>query len=197
MKKVIPILLLLLLANGFLLGQDSLGVQNKTHLLLNIGLRKATIRPAVFNFRIGLEHRRNSFLVGVHRNINFEIGRSQLFADNLLVPNNIGIDIVYRYELHPISSKISMFFFSNLFFSTNKVVEDPNYHSDPQELGTWVYFEPNIGYGTKIKLGELMSLNLEAGTGLIIYHYFAKSKSLEGWYWPSQFSGAILLEKRF
>lgn len=150
-----------------------------------------------FNLRLGLETKRQAFLVGVHRYTRLKIVIPSLYVNRMIVPWPVGVDLWFRHYLAKEKAKLSPFFFVSLSISRSDVEENPRYYANPKRLGAYMYFEPALGYGLSWSFSEWFSLGIEAGAGLDIGQYFPKGQKPDPAYWPGGFMGAIMLEKRF
>ncbi|MBK9447913.1 MAG: hypothetical protein IPN95_00565 [Bacteroidetes bacterium] len=149
------------------------------------------------NLRIGVETKRQSYWIGVHRLLRFKPSNSSLFAGRLINPWPVGVELWFRHYLFQEKSRWRPYCLFTIAVSGDSFDENPVFYPNPQRFGNWVDFEPSVGYGMRWDVCDIFSITAEAGAGLDIYVFFPTTGRIPPASWPGSFMASFLLEKRF
>lgn len=149
------------------------------------------------NLRVGLQSKRQCYLIGIHRLLRFGPQKVPLYLDRYIQPWPVGLDFWFRHYFAIERTRWNPYFLLSMTVSRSDMLESPRFHLNPKRLGSFMYFEPTVGYGMRWQAWESLFVTAEVGAGLNIGQYFPAGQRPEPGYWPGSFMGMISLEKHF
>ncbi len=197
MKRSLLILVGMLGLHAMLYAQTISRLPERPKLVIAAGLWTSNSMRNWGNLRIGVETKRQSYWIGVHRLLRFKPSNSSLFAGRLINPWPVGVELWFRHYLFQEKSRWRPYCLFTIAVSGDSFDENPVFYPNPQRFGNWVDFEPSVGYGMRWDVCDIFSITAEAGAGLDIYVFFPTTGRIPPASWPGSFMASFLLEKRF